>query len=647
MIDSLPARKPEEFAPLLAAANAHDRAGRVDEAIAAYREIVWRRPPQSHPSVGRLVDLLETHGRRAEALAILVDLAALWQATGYFIHAHVTWLRAHWLVPDDPAPLLGLARASGTGGLPPRLGDRAILQRGYERLIAIGRHADARELKAAATFGPEDVVEHELQNRLQEITTMAETGRHEEAVNQADRIAIDTDRLDVRARLRDIYSTCGDWTRAAGTSRAIARALREEGRHDEATVEDARADLIDPTRPAVWVKSARRSLRDGQLAQARRALDRAIPLASGATLREVREMAALTSMLQGTAGRRVPVSAGVAAIEMRPRDGARAWVAVGGTNGSLLIPEGWELKVRLGGLDEEPGTPADLAAWPADAVVALDLSFTRIGDDDLAAVARFTRLRRLSVDCTDMAWGAVPMESRVGLHIGHLFDDTRGKGVTSAGVAHLAGLTELRHLGLGTTGIDDDALPYLRGVRKLEVLKLDRTRVRGSGLRSLPTALRELDLARSRLDFDALETLARFQSLEVLHLDGMLVDGERLTTLERLPLHTLTVKKTPVETADLVDLRQLRSLDLSGTDLDDEGVVHLAALERLTVLGVRETRLGDNGLLALAGAPSLRRLCADVGQFSDAAVEGALKVNPNLVVERTGQVLDLHLDDPE
>ena len=180
---------------------------------------------------------------------------------------------------------------------------------------------------------------------------------------------------------------------------------------------------------------------------------------------------------------------------------------------------------------------------------------------------------------------------------------------------------------------------------------LNRTGVQGAGLKILADArvpLRELDLGRSRLSVGALELLEGFRALEVLHLDGMLVDGERLAALRHLPLHTLTVSTTAVVVADLRELKRLRRLDLSGTDLDDSGARHLAALDRLAVLGVRDTAFGDDGLLELTRRlPSLRRVYAGQNQFSEAAIARARAINPRLAVDRTGQALDLHLDDPE
>ena len=94
---------------------------------------------------------------------------------------------------------------------------------------------------------------------------------------------------------------------------------------------------------------------------------------------------------------------------------------------------------------------------------------TQVTDAGLANLAGLTQLRKLGLD------------------------DTK---VTGAGLAHLAGLTQLQTLSLGRTEVTDAGLENLQGLTGLQVLSLDDTQITDAGLAHLRglTALQTLYL---------------------------------------------------------------------------------------------------------------------------------------------------------
>ena len=68
--------------------------------------------------------------------------------------------------------------------------------------------------------------------------------------------------------------------------------------------------------------------------------------------------------------------------------------------------------------------------------------------------------------------------------------------ITDAGLAHLAGLTELKTLSLDGTQITDAGLVHLKGLKGLEKLDLYSTKVTAAGVKKLQAALPKCKIHR-------------------------------------------------------------------------------------------------------------------------------------------------------
>jgi len=159
--------------------------------------------------------------------------------------------------------------------------------------------------------------------------------------------------------------------------------------------------------------------------------------------------------------------------KVRPSgDSAAKWVELCTTPGPVEVAAGQEL-----GLEPvDPGTFGDTELKQ----LAVDLANTNlttlwlgscegVTDAGLAHLAELTNLTRLAL---------------------------AGTGVTDAGLAHLAGLTNLTMLTLAATSVTDAGLAHLAGLTNLTILNLRSTGVTDAGLAHLTglTNLKTLDL---------------------------------------------------------------------------------------------------------------------------------------------------------
>jgi hypothetical protein len=153
------------------------------------------------------------------------------------------------------------------------------------------------------------------------------------------------------------------------------------------------------------------------------------------------------------------------------------------------------------------------------------------------------------------------------LRIGH-FDtrDTSRKrvprnSVTDRGLAHLKGLTSLGGLDISGLPVTDGGLEAIDDLPNLGALYLDRTLVRGpalSRLKSLP-GIAVLYCDGSALTDEGLEHLKGANNLQLLSLVGVPLSGRGLAALKTLPkLNQLNVKKCGLGFEDLDDFRAAR-----------------------------------------------------------------------------------------
>lgn len=218
---------------------------------------------------------------------------------------------------------------------------------------------------------------------------------------------------------------------------------------------------------------------------------------------------------------------------------------------------------------------------PDDVVVGADFAAIYDPETVLSALEQFPSLRKLHFYDTRIKDAAL---ERIGRFRGLEELDLRKTGIGDEGVRHLAGLRSMRVLKLSRTKISGAALQYLANMERLEELDLSQTAIDDDGVRHLVglRAMRNLDLSRTRVSGAALAHLSSMAELEMLDLSGDLVDDGALHFLADLPeLSFLTLRETRVTDDGLIWFRRLPSLlslDLDGCRISDDGLSRLGAI---------------------------------------------------------------------
>jgi hypothetical protein len=177
--------------------------------------------------------------------------------------------------------------------------------------------------------------------------------------------------------------------------------------------------------------------------------------------------------------------------------------------------------------------------------------------------------------------------------------------VTTAGVAHLAGLKRLKSLTLFQTRVT--SITALAGLTELEALRL------------FPDSDVQMGDA-------GLAVLEKFPKLQDLYLNDDAAGADTvqrlagLTKLHRLDL-TLPALQGDESLAALAKLTDLRTLSLHGGKVSDGGLEHLAGLKRLESLDIRVAAGPGAGFRHLAGLDRLRYLYVNGDGVTDLGME--------------------------
>ena len=173
----------------------------------------------------------------------------------------------------------------------------------------------------------------------------------------------------------------------------------------------------------------------------------------------------------------------------------------------------------------------------------------------------------------------------------------------------------------GTLGNADDSdlIAALAGIESLESLHLSRHFVSVfKGIRVFDHAIEKMVPLKNLRSLQLMSTrvtgahLDAFEKLEQLDLTQTDVNDEGLASIARLPrLKTLRLRSTRVTDSGLAALSRLAGLvelDLADLELSDEGVAHLAGLGGLRILNLRGASISDAGLGHLSGMQELADL---------------------------------------
>jgi Leucine-rich repeat (LRR) protein len=190
-------------------------------------------------------------------------------------------------------------------------------------------------------------------------------------------------------------------------------------------------------------------------------------------------------------------------------------------------------------------------------------------DDRLGYVAQLPRLKSFSID--PRFGGPVDFPSHV----------------SDAGLAHLAGLTELERLHLGNCAFTDVGIAHLSGLTKLEYLSVSGTEITRSGLGRLAS--------RNRIK----------------RIDGL--EDHPLDFVELFPALEAILNWGGARDSDLIyikNLRHLKELIIVSPHITDACVEHLLGLNGLRILYLYDTQITERGSKQLQEAlPTCEIVC--------------------------------------
>ncbi|MBP6747343.1 hypothetical protein KA344_19085 [bacterium] len=182
-------------------------------------------------------------------------------------------------------------------------------------------------------------------------------------------------------------------------------------------------------------------------------------------------------------------------------------------------------------------------------------------------------------------------------------------------ITQLLRFTGLRRLELEGTEVSDETIAKLAPLQHLESLIVDRTRIHGQFLTTLPgkKSIRNLKLGHNDLQKQYLKELKKFPNLQRLSLNST-------------HLHDSDI-------AAIAACSQLRYLDISdNNDLTNVGIAQLKTLKKLDYLQLPFTAANAKGLLALKGM-ALTKLRIEPKQASKQDIIALRKAFPQIQID--------------
>ncbi len=291
-------------------------------------------------------------------------------------------------------------------------------------------------------------------------------------------------------------------------------------------------------------------------------------------------------------------------------------------NSNVIGNEGLDVLLQLGGLAElylsnNSVTDAGIAKLTAlSSLTRIDLERDRITDAGLESLGKLTGLWILNLMRTD---------------------------VTDLGLPHLVGLNQLKKLYLSRTTVGDEGLRWLGecdAVSGLEALLLERTLVSSAGVAHI-AGLSHLDTLRLRdcrgVNDSALDQLRAATNLDYLDVSGTMVTSAGIDHVATLPhLSTLLIARTRVDDTGIQALQRLaavHTLDLGQCRITDAGAAQLSAMTGLRVLDLNNTELTDACVEHMSKLKGLQKLNLKGTQVSAAGLSTLREALPRTVIK--------------
>jgi hypothetical protein len=214
--------------------------------------------------------------------------------------------------------------------------------------------------------------------------------------------------------------------------------------------------------------------------------------------------------------------------------------------------------------------------------------------------------------------------------------------VTDESLRHLAGLLELRSLGLASTQCNGTGFAHLKSLQKLENVNFHFTPLNDDGLRAItqiPISGR-LWFAHTHFTDAGAASLAALTQLKRCGIGSKekASSGEAVAALVKLPIEDLTLldnQASPAGIAHAAKIATLRNLDVShAPTLKDDSLAVVAQMPLLEEFKLGGAAITDDGLQQLAASKSLKKLAlGSMKQVTPSGIARLKMAKPTLVIE--------------
>jgi internalin A len=282
------------------------------------------------------------------------------------------------------------------------------------------------------------------------------------------------------------------------------------------------------------------------------------------------------------------------------------WALLGPAQGKVTIPAGKDISLEINDLhlqtDEDKRIVLSaLSSLAHDDLHTLNISTTKFTDEDFNAIQGLTSLREFGIDSGDAC---------------------KTLSITGSGFKHLSKMNSLLSFSCLFSTIQDESLAYLKPIKTLRYISFwGNKQIRGEGLhhfQALPD-LSKLSLYCCPIENVGLSNLVNCNSLEFLELSYTNITDDGLSHLAKLPaLKELMLPEgtTAKGLRHLSGMSKLEKLSLQ-TRLEDSGFSYLTNLPNLKSLSLnRNTAVSDEGLKDLSGFSSLESISIDSNKMT-------------------------------
>ncbi|MBD3675093.1 MAG: hypothetical protein HUJ26_16370 [Planctomycetaceae bacterium] len=248
---------------------------------------------------------------------------------------------------------------------------------------------------------------------------------------------------------------------------------------------------------------------------------------------------------------------------------------------------------------------------------SLSLWHTQVNDNGIAEIVkRAPNLTEVSIDSEVISDRGIEQLASLSRLVSLLLH--HAPNVTNASMEAVGKMTQLRELYLEDTQLTDTGVRELLGFQNLRVLVLTGTRISDTGV----------------------SLLANLETIDVLCLDSTNITGQGLSDLPDTQGMMLSMKHCPITDDSLKRYlqshRKTRALSLGGSEITDDPIKLIGALQKLEFLDLNNTAVTNESIATISQLPELSELSLDNTGVTDEGMKHLLGHANLLVLELRG-----------